>query len=1052
MGVGGRSGGGGIAVREILDRPAWRLAGPFRGGRSVAVAGDPSRPRTFYFGAAAGGVWKTEDAGLSWRNVTDGQMTVASVGAIAVATADPSVVYVGTGEACIRGNVVAGNGVWRSPDGGITWQHRGLEDSRHIARVRVHPRDPDLVYAAVFGHVYGPNEERGVFRSRDGGRSWERILYRDDHTGAIDLAMDPARPNILYATLWDAHRRPWSLVSGGPGSGVFRSLDGGDSWEELTDRPGLPAGLKGRIGVAVSPRPGRVWLLVEAADGGLFRTDDGGERWWRVNDSPDLRQRPWYYMHVFADPVDADTVWALNLGVWRSRDGGRRFDEVPTPHGDNHDLWIDPADPGRMIEANDGGAVITFDGGESWTLPYNQPTGQFYHVTTDRRFPYRIYGAQQDNSTISLPSRSATGYITAGETYLVGGGESGYIAVRPDNPDIVYAGSYASRMTRHDQASGQDVDITVWPEDPIGYGAGALRYRFQWTFPIVLSPHDPGVLYACGNVVFRSRDGGQSFEAISPDLTRHEPHTLEPSGGPITKDNVSTETYATVFAFAESPVEAGVLWAGSDDGLVHVSRDGGGTWRDVTPPQLGEWALVSIVEPSHHDGATAYIAATRYKLDDLTPCILRTRDYGATWETITAGIAPGDFTRVVREDPECPGLLFCGTESGVYVSFDDGTAWHRLGGRLPVCPVHDLAIHDDDLIVATHGRAFWILDDIGPYRQIQREATTGGRLRLFTPRPAYRMKAQTYVPGGEGASFDPYRQAGGEMVRVRLEDGRERPVDAGENPPAGAVFAYVLGRGLDGPVVIRVLDADGRVLRRAASDDGEGWGRTFGTGEGVHRVEWDLRVERGVDLPGAKLSAYWGGSTVGPKVPPGTYRVEVACGDERAEATFEVRRDPRLTADDADLRAQYDLLLAIRDKLSEIHRALIAAGTVRDELLRYAERLGEDGRTELGERARALAEAIGRAMGELHEARARGGADAFNYPPKVNSKLASLQSTVAYGDARPPRQCYDVFAVLAAAADEGLAALRRLARDEAAALGREIAAAGVEPILVPAGL
>ncbi|MCL6594710.1 MAG: glycosyl hydrolase [Firmicutes bacterium] len=1034
---------------ELLARAPWRLIGPFRGGRSVAVAGDPSRPRTFYFGAAAGGVWRTDDAGHSWRNVTDGQMTAASVGAIAVAAADPSVLYVGTGESCIRGNVVAGNGVWRSLDGGLTWQHRGLPDSRHIARVRVHPRDPDLVYAAVFGHVYGPSEERGVFRSRDGGRTWERVLYRDDHTGAIDLAMDPVRPNILYATLWDAHRRPWTLVSGGPGSGVFRSVDGGDTWEELTDRPGLPGGLKGRMGVALSSRPGRVWLLVEAAEGGLYRSEDGGERWQRVNESPDLRQRPWYYMHVFADPVDADTVWALNLEAWRSRDGGAHFERVPTPHGDNHDLWIDPADPRRMIEGNDGGAVITFDGGETWTLPYNQPTAQLYHVTTDRRFPYRVYAAQQDNSTISLPSRSEKGYITAGDGYLVGGGESGYIAVRPDNPDIVYAGSYASRLTRHEHQSGQDVDITVWPEDPIGYGAESLRYRFQWTFPIVLSPHDPDVLYVTGNVVFRSRDGGQSFEAISPDLTRAAPETLGPSGGPITKDNVSTETYATIFAFAESPVEPGVLWAGSDDGLVHVSRDGGATWQDVTPPQLGEWALVSVIEPSPHDAATAYVAATRYKLDDLTPYILRTRDFGRTWEMRTAGIARDDFVRVVREDPRCPGLLFAGTESGVYVSFDAGGAWHRFGGRLPVCSMHDLIVHDDDLVVATHGRSLWILDDLGPYRQFATDPSPD-RLRLFAPRPAYRTKAGTYVPGGETGAFEPYRQAGAEMVFVAREaDGREAPRNAGENPPDGAVIAYLVGEGLTGPLEVRVLDEAGNLLRRARSDDAAGWGRTLETSPGLHRLVWDLRVEPGVDLPGARLSLYWGGSTIGPRVPPGTYRIELAMDGEVRSAALEVRRDPRLTASDEDLAEQYRLLLAIRDKLSEIHTALIAAGKVREELTALAGRLTAEGREGLAARVHDVAAAIGEAMAALHEGRARGGADAFNYPPKVNSKLASLQGTVAYGDARPPRQCYDVFSTLAAEADRGLAELTRRLTADLAALGADLAAAGIQAVAVP---
>jgi len=1035
---------------ELLEQAAWRQAGPFRGGRSVAVVGHPTEIRTFYFGAAAGGVWKTEDAGLSWNNVSDGQIATCSVGALAIAPSAPRVVYAGMGESCIRGNVVAGDGVWRSPDGGLTWQHRGLGDSRHIARLRVHPSDPDVIYAAVFGHVYGPSAERGVFRSVDGGRAWERVLYRDDHTGAIDLAMDPARPNILYASLWDAHRKPWSLTSGGEGSGIFRSLDGGDSWQEITDRPGLPGGLKGRIGVALAPRTGRVWALVEAADGGLFRSDDAGEHFERVNEDPDLRQRPWYYMHIFADPVDDRTVWALNLRAWRSRDGGAHFEQVPTPHGDNHDLWIDPNDPQRMIEGNDGGAVITFDGGRTWTLPYNQPTAQFYHVTTDRAFPYRIYGAQQDNSTISIPSQSQKGFITGGDAYVVGGGESGYIAVRPDDPSVIFAGSYASRMTRHEHRSGQDIDITVWPDDPIGYGAGQTRYRFQWTFPIVLSPHDPDCLYVTGNVVFKSTDGGQSFEPISPDLTRAVPETMEPSGGPITKDNVSTETYATIFAFAESPVRAGVLWAGSDDGLVHVSQDGGASWQEVTPKAIGEWALVSVIEASPHDAATAYVAATRYKLDDRTPYLLRTHDYGRTWESLTRGIAADDFVRVVREDPQCAGLLFAGTESGVYVSVDDCMSWQRFGGRLPVCSVHDLAIAHDDLIVATHGRSFWILDDVTPYRE-WRLGAVGTGLHLFAPRPAYRMQHALRVPGGGRGAFQPYHPAAGEMVRLRRENGRVVPTNAGENPPAGAVFRYLVAEGT-GALEIRVLDAAGALLCHGRSGDKSGPGSLLDEHPGLHAFAWDLRVAPGVEMPEARLSLYWGGSTIGPKVPPGRYRVEISRGGESVTHDFDVRRDPRLRASDEDLEAQYRLLLSIRDKLSEIHRALIAAQQARGQLLTYAERLAEAGRADLADSARALAESIRALSGELHEARAKGGADAFNYPPKVNSKLASLESTVSYGDGRPPKQCYTVFEGLCATADQGLAKLRRACREEVGALNARIAQAGIAAILVPAGI
>jgi hypothetical protein len=1031
-------------MEELLKWAWWRQAGPFRGGRVVAVAGDPTRAGTFYFGGAAGGVFKSDDAGATWVNVSDGFFTAASVGALAVAASDPAVVYAGMGEACIRGNVVAGDGVWRSLDGGATWEHRGLLDSQHIARVRVHPHDPDLVYVAAFGHVYGPSTERGVYRSRDGGRHWEQVLYRDDHTGAIDLVMDPTRPSVLYAALWDAHRRPWALCSGGPGSGIFRSFDGGDSWEELTDRPGLPGGLKGRIGVAVAGGTGRVWAIVEAERGGLYRSDDAGERWQLVSDNPDLKQRPFYYMHLFAHPQDPDTVYCLNLGMWRSRDAGRTFSAIPTPHGDNHDLWIDPHHPDRMIEGNDGGAVVTYNGGRTWTLPYNQPTGQFYHVTTDQAFPYRIYGAQQDNSTLSLPSFSDRGFITAGDTYPVGGGESGYIAVRPDAPHIVYAGNYASRMTRYDHRSHREVDITAWPEDPIGYGAGELRYRFQWTFPLVLSPHDPNRLYTAGNVVFCSTCGGDRWEPISPDLTRAAPHTMLSSGGPITKDNVSTEIYATVFALAESPRAAGVLWAGSDDGLVHVTRDGGQHWTDVTPPGLPEWALISIIEPSPHEASRAYVAATRYKSDDRRPYLYRTRDYGATWEDVTGDLPATDFTRVIREDPERPGLLYAGTESGVYLSWDDGGHWHRLSGTLPVVPVHDLAVHGTDLIAATHGRGFWILDDITPYRQGD-PGTHVEDLHLFSPRPAYRLRTGRRFQREQPPDFHQYRQAGGEMVVGAMRDGRFEPQNAGANPEPGAVFTLLLGDGATGPLTVRIKDKSGAVIRQASSTDTDGWGTAFRVVPGLQRLVWDLRVESGVKLPDGTLSAYWGGSTVGPRVPPGLYTVEVDIAGAHAEQTFEVCADPRLDTSPEDFEAQYRLLLQIRDRLSEIHTGILASRRLRAQMETWAGRL-DAGHGDAAAAVRELAAALLEAEGELNESRSRGHADSFNFPPKVNSKIASLESTVSFGDARPPQQCYDVFAVLSEQAEAGLTRLRERMAEATQSVNDLVAEAGLKAL------
>ena len=1036
---------------DFEDSLRWRQLGPFRGGRASAVVGDPTNPLTFYFGAAAGGVFKTDDAGTTWQNISDGYFRTASVGALAVAPSDPQVIYAGMGEACIRGNVSYGDGVYRSDDGGTTWTHRGLADTRHIGRVRVHPRDPDILYAAALGHAFGPHGARGVFRSRDGGAHWDQVLFRGDTTGAIDLTMDPANPRVLYAACWDVRRYPWTLRSGGPGSSVFKTTDGGDTWTEVAAHPGFPTAVKGRIGVALSPaRPERVWAVVEAAEGqgGLYRSDDSGGHWERLTDQADLRQRPWYYMHVFADPVDPETVYVLNLGVWVSHDGGRHFDEVSNPYGDNHDLWIDPRDPRRKILANDGGAMVTLNDARTWSTIFNQPTAQFYHVIADSQHPYRVYGAQQDNTTLSVPSRSDHGSITMADCYDVGGGESGYIAVRPDNPAIVYAGSYASRMTRYNHARGEQVDITVWPEDPIGYGAGALRYRFQWTFPIMLSPHDPDCLYAAGNHLFRSHDGGQSWEVASPDLTRADPETLKSSGGPITQDNVSTEYYGTIFALAVSPVAAEVLWAGSDDGLVHMTQDGGATWQAVTPPDLPEWALISIIEASPHDAGTAYVAATRYKLDDPAPYLYRTADYGRTWTAIVTGIRAGDYTRTIREDPVRRGMLYCGTETGVYVSWDQGDHWRRLGGNLPVVPIHDLTIAHGDLILATHGRAFWVLDDLSPLRSwpdwdpsaaaffpLPRAAVR--RPRGGTPRAA--LGARVYVGSGAGQAIAEVRRdseaASGKALTL---------LTAGENPPNGAVISYWLRE--DTPVVLRFEDSEGQVIREFSSEASEETQKAqrhrVAAARGWHHFVWDLRYPDATKLDDSALSPYWGGSLSGPVALPGTYRVTLLAGGQSAAQPLVVVADPKSAASPADLRAQFELLIQIRDQLSGIHQLVLDSRRVRAALDRWAQQL-EPRFQPLAQAARDLAEQIQGIEGELVESRGTSRADSFNFPPKLNSKIASLQSTVAYGPARPPTQCYAVFHVLAEQAQDAMARLRTLLGEGTARLTREMREAHV---------
>lgn len=740
----------------LYNKMQWREIGPFRGGRSVAVAGHKDQPSTFYFGATGGGIWKTEDAGNTWLNISDGHLKVGIVGALAVAESDPNVIYAGTGEACIRGNAMPGEGMYKSDDAGKTWKSIGLKDAQTISKVRVHPKNEDLVYVAALGHVFGANKERGVYRSKDGGKSWEKILFKNDSTGAVDLAIDPLNPRIMYAALWQAYRNPWSLSSGGKGSGLWMSVDGGDTWKDISHNEGLPKGVLGKIGIAVSPaRAGRVWASVEADDGGLFRSDDGGKNWTRMTDDRRIRQRAWYYSHIYADPKNPDGIYILNVQMFKSIDGGKTLTNVRVPHGDNHDLWIDPNDPMRMIEGNDGGASVTENGGQTWTLE-DMPTAQFYHVVLDNEFPYNIYGAQQDNSTIRIASRTMGFGIDRPDWFDVGGGESGYVTPNPDDPNIVYAGNYDGYLTRYDNRTKQQQDISPWPDNPMGGGANTAKYRFQWTYPILVSKFDSHTLYVTANVVFKSTNEGMSWEIISPDLTTHDTTKLASSGGPITKDNTSVEYYCTIFAFAESPLNKDVLWAGSDDGLLHVTQDGGKSWQNVTPSGLPEWSMMSIVDASPHNAGTAYVAATRYKLDDFKPYLFKTTDFGKSWRKIVKGIPENEFTHVIREDPNRKGLLYAGTERGIYVSFNDGENWQPLQNNLPVTPIHDIAIQarEKDLVVATHGRSFWILDDLTPLYQLNDQLAKSDVI-LYQPRENYRTGGYTFDRPGIALGKNP---------------------------------------------------------------------------------------------------------------------------------------------------------------------------------------------------------------------------------------------------------------------------------------------------------
>ena len=1061
---------------NFLDKLEWRCAGPFRGGRVGAVAGDAHERNTFYFGSTGGGVWKTQDGGLYWENVSDGFFKRASVGGIAVSLSDPNVIYVGMGESCIRGNVSHGDGVYRSTDAGKTWSHLGLERTRNIGKVRVHPTDPDTVYVAALGHAHGSNPERGVLRSRDGGKTWKRVLYRSANAGAVDLSMDPNNPRILYATIWEAVRRPWELVSGGAGSGVFRSTDGGDTWTEISRAKGLPKSTLGKIGIVASAaKSGRVFAIVEAEDGGVFRSDDFGDNWERGSEDRNLRQRAWYYDHIYADPQDAETVWVLNVDAWRSSDAGRTFVQVSIPHGDHHDLWIDPKDHDRMVEGNDGGGVITFNGALSWSGVYNQPTAEFYHVTTDTQAPYRIYGCQQDNTSMSIPSRAPIAGVTGADAFAVGGGEAGHIAVRPDDPNVIYAAEYQGILTRHDRRTRQSRLINVWPESSSGEGADALKYRFQWTAPVALSPHDPDVLYHCGNRIFRTRDEGATWETISPDLTRNDPSKLAPSGGPVTKDNTGAKYYCTVFAFAESPLERGVLWAGSDDGLVHVSRDDGKTWRNVTPKGIRAWTLITTIEPSSHDAGTAYVACTRYKMDDFRPYLFRTTDFGRTWTKITNGIRDDDFTRVIREDPTRSDLLYAGTETGVYVSFNGGGRWQRLGGNLPVVPIHDMVVKDADLVLGTHGRSFWVLDDLSPLRQYAADLARK-RAFLFAPKPTIRFRTDMGFaqPPKIGKN---YRMTGATMVTYRQI---EKPtgekvavnIDAGTNPPSGVIAQYWLRDKPKSQATLAFLDSRGKLIREFKSDPnatpeestpepGDEETPLKGTQKppetkdpkvpidvGLNRFVWNMRHPDATKIEGE--GGTWEAfeqQLVGPQVPPGSYRVRLAIEGESLEAPFEMQKDPRVSATQEDLDAQYALGLKVTAKLSETHQTINAIRKLKGQLDAWESRAKEQGgQARLARAAATLRQKAGAVEEALVQVKAKSRQDTLNFPARLNAKLASLGSSVGGSDFAPTKGMRDVFEDLSRRVDAQVAKWREISDTDVRAFAALVRSSGVPAV------
>ncbi|HEV2570046.1 WD40/YVTN/BNR-like repeat-containing protein [Sphingomonas sp.] len=988
----------------------WRNIGPNRGGRSISSSGSVARPNEYYFAATGGGIWKTTDGGTSWSAVTDGQLDTAAMGGVAVCEANPDVVYATTGETQLRGNILPGNGVWKTVDAGKTWKKIGLAEVQNFSRVRIHPKNCDTVYVGGFGHYGEPNEERGVFKTVDGGKSWKKVLYRDPRTGAVDISLDPNNPDTLYASLWEAWRKPWGMSSGGPGSGLFKSTDGGATWTELTRAKGMPqTGLIGKIGVSVSPADAkRVYAIVEHQDGGVFVSDDAGASWTRTNDHRDLRQRAFYYSRLVADPKLKDRVYVLNVDFFRSDDGGKTFKtKIKVPHGDNHDLWIAPNDNQRMVQSNDGGANVSVNGGTSWTKQ-NYPTAQMYRVSVSNHFPYFVCGGQQDNSTICVPSRDWKHVNVLGGLYgfAAGGGESGYVTNDPRNPNIFYSGSYGGTLDRYDHATGQERRINVNPDNPMGYSAGDIAERFQWTYPIVFDPHEPGTLYVTSQHVWRTRNEGQSWEKISPDLTRHDPATLGPSGGPITRDQTGVETYATIFALAPSRLERGVIWAASDDGMVHVTRDGGGNWADITPEALPANVKITTVEDSPHKAGTAYLTGHRFLLGDFKPYVFRTTDYGRSWSAIASGIPADEMARSIREDLKRPGLLYLGTERGVWVSFDAGGRWHKLQRNLPAVQVSDLAVTDRDLVIATHGRSFWVMDDIGVLRQLA--SGEDRRLRLFTPSAAVRGV-------DEGVAIDYFLPKAPRKLSLDI-------------------------LGPDGKLIQSFAGSTKEYKKPEEDDDGPIPVPTAGMKAGLNRFVWNMRHPGFTEFPNMIL---WTSRNRGITALPGRYQARLTVDGRAQVQPFELRADPRVTtATPADLQRRFDLANRISARVSQANEAVLLIRGVKQQTAAASAKTADAGlKAELGDFDAKLSAVEGR----LYQVQNRSRQDPLNYPIMLNDKLAGLIGTVESAEAPPTDQTEQAFATLSGQLDAQLAALEQ-ALGSLPALNQRLRAAGLKPV------
>lgn len=955
----------------------WRNIGPFRGGRSVAVAGVPGNPLTYFMGSVGGGLWKTEDAGLSWKNISDGYFHTASVGAIAIAPSDPNIIYVGMGEHAVRGVMTsAGDGVYKSTDGGKSWKNIGLIKSQHISSITIHPEDPEMVYVAVQGALYGPSEDRGIFMSEDGGKNWMKVLYLGETIGASDLSMDPNNPRVLYAGMWDHQRTPWQIRSGGPGSGIYQSVDGGKNWKKACN--GLPKTM-GKIGVKVSPANSNIiYANIEAENGGVFRSENGGEMWKQVSEDRRTIGRAWYYTEVFPDPQDQETIYILNVDLLKSIDGGKSFEVIASPHSDQHDMWINPANPSNLILANDGGACITFNNGSSWSSQNNQPTGQFYRVIADNQFPYHIYGGQQDNSTVAIPSQTNGDGIGWKDWYAVSGCESAFIAFDPDDPSEIYGGCYQGYISLYDETTKESKDVMAYPAIGLATTPKEMKYRFNWNAPIVAQPQDPKIIYHAANKVLQTQDGGLSWREISPDLTRDEVSKQGLGGIPFTNEGAGGENYNTISYLVCSPHSEGVLWAGSDDGLVHLTKNDGESWTNVTPKQLQEKeSLITSIEISAHNPAEAYVVATRYKFNDPSPMIFHTTDFGKSWELIVKGISNRDFVRVVREDPVQEGILYAGTEHGLYISFNKGDRWFPFQLNLPVCPIRDMTIKDNDLIVATGGRAFWILDDLSPIQQSMGQLSRGSA-QLFKPNDTYRV---------EGGSL------GGPNV--------------GQNPRNGVIIDYHLPYLMEDHIVnLQILNEEGHIVRQFSNQENEDFSKYEGGPDpspklpaeaGLNRFYWDMR---GYTLPAVE-KVFMYGNYQGSRVSPGTYTVRLMARKDTLETQFQLMADPRLKVDMQAYELQEELTQQIESTIREIHQSVNRMRDLKTQVAFLTNQLKKAGCVEtMIDKGKDIQKRIEEWESELIQSKQKTSQDVINFPNKLNSELANLLEKVDTHDPR----------------------------------------------------